>query len=172
MTLFIDKTKFVGEIKIDFGSFDNFTDLAPQIQRRYLIRFLGFECYKALEAAEADPEFVNILDGVDDGFTDENGVLCEVPGLKEILLYFFFNDYQKEIQSFTSTLGEFEGMAENADRDQDKHLLVKKLVRAWNLGREKYLALGKYMVYQNEQTPDLYPGFEIAEIDKINSYDI
>ena len=171
-TLMFAKTDLKGEINIDFGTFSEFTDMSAQLQERYLLKLLGFELYVDLGSNEEATKYTNLISGIAAGWTDGT-YYYQLKGLDEMLTYFFYYEYQKQLQTFQTTIGEFEGLAENAGKPENKGSLTNKMVNAYNYAYMIYQQQIAYIEYQrDEEGDDYYPGFQPTEIYKENSFGI
>ena len=171
-TLFT-QSDFVGSIKLDFGSYSDFTDFAAQVQDEYLRKLLGFELYYDYDQNQGTTKYDNLEDGIAAGY-DESGVKKELRGLKKMLPYFFYFKYQLDLQSFQTTISEFEGIAENATKtDLTRPTLTKNMVLAYNEGLAMYDELINYITLQRtEQGDSYYPGFLPTYLTQQNTFGI
>lgn len=168
MALLFDETAFVGEIKIDFGAFSDFDSFAQQIQDEYLKLLMGFELWYDYEQNITDAKYVTLNDGIPEGY-DDNGTQRELKGIISMLPYFFYFRYQTDLQTFQSTLGDYQPLIENAGKPETKGTLVKKQVNAYNKGVAMYLQLVNYIQIEGET---VYEGFNPTILDTENTYGI
>lgn len=165
MDTYIKKEQFVGRLALDFGNYSGFDDYAAQIQEETLLTLLGYATYKDFDANPTEPEYTNLLNGVE--WTDSAGVLHKAAGITTMLPYFFYFYYSRDVQSFNTTLGEFESLAENA-QPADRARLNSRLVNNYNKGLEYYYQLVAYM----EQAPADYPNVISQVLEQQNVFGI
>ena len=149
MELYIEKTSFVGLLQLDLNSYTGFDAYADQIQEQILLDLLGYEVYKDMEATPTEQKYIDLLDGVE--YTDATGVLRKVAGIKTMLPYFFYFYYSRDVQSYNSTLGEFDSLAENATGSL-RGRLNSKIINNFNKGVAYYYQLSAYMEFAGTYT--------------------
>lgn len=154
METYITKEQFIGRLILDFGSYSGFDAYAVQIQDEVLLNLLGYATYKDMNDNISDAKYQNLLNGVE--YTDSAGNLQKAVGIKVMLPYFFYFFYSRDIQSYNSTLGEFESLAENSQQ-ATRSKLNSKIVNNYNQGIVYYDQLIDYMELNSEDYPNLVP---------------
>ena len=101
----VSKTDFVGFIAIEFSSVngvDDFTPYADQLEKKILTDLFGKAMYDDMLLNPTEPTYVYLIDTY----------------LKDMQQGFFYYYYLRDRESYSSTLGEMEAQAENAERNR------------------------------------------------------
>jgi len=155
----------VGELSVGISSTDTdlqdfFNDVVEQTQRDILIKLLGVTLYRYYYNNEDE----TLTNGVKGGFYLNDNKYYEFRGLKEMLKYFVFFYYQKQIQSFSTSSGERKEL--HAERPEAITSLNAKLVKCWNKGVKLFNEAIIYINFINSSS-NIYENFEPQSIDKL-----
>ena len=174
---FIAEGQFTGGIQLDFGSYNKFDDYATQIEKRVMIDLLGWQVYYALISdldGSNDPvttKYIQLIDGITAGYSDEDGITRELAGIETMLPYFFYCYYVKDVQSHNTEVGDIEMLTTNSTKSI--HARNTRLVYSWEVGRTYYNQLVEFINYKNNTEGDTYyENFEFKELDSLNVFGI
>lgn len=149
----IAKTDFVGFINIDFKETnDTFDVYAAQAEQIMLTKLFGQAMYDDMLANPTEANYVYLIDNY----------------LKSMQKGFFYYLFNLDRESYNTTLGEFEALAENAQ----KNVFVrnKKWVDAWNDGLKYYVSC---FMYVNDNIADYPLYYDTTEyLSKMNVFGI
>lgn len=116
----IDKTYFTKEINIPDSTYNDLTLSIARYEKEILIRLLGYELWKLVDAYDADTSPQRIIDlvvgveyDVDDNTIKWNGLVNS--DLVSLIAYYVFWQYQRNNQTFTTHTGEAKTKKENAE---------------------------------------------------------
>lgn len=170
---FISDAQFIGTIKLDFGSLGMDDSFATEVEENYLIQLLGYELYQSLIAdldSNGDPQtqkYIDLVDGVTGGYTDESGFKRRVEGVNVMLKYFFYDQYRRDKQTSQTTIGETDLTAINAPKVTGG--LAEKIVYAYNQGVVHYCDLINFISFKNSsEGDDYYEHWEYKTLMKVN----
>lgn len=169
-------TQYVGEISIRFAATqaDSTTVLNrfEWVEKRILRSLLGDDLYLTFieNIEQTSGKYYDLKNGVT-SYTNTDGRKDVFDGVKDMLKYFVYYYYQTYSQNQASTLGDFKNNIENSER-QDKALINKMAVDAYNIGIQKYYETYCYMSYKNGQESDYYPNWRFGYLNKINQFGI
>lgn len=150
MARFIKEDQFNGmfNLVIEDGSF--FQDYANDWENIWVEKLFGSDLWNRYQFNADDPDMID--------FKDE----CE-----RLLKYFFYLDYQTEVESFASTVGNMSATTENAERNRQSR--NAKAIKLWNIGVDIYPDSHRYL-----DDLDKYPELikEPASIPRLNVFGI
>jgi hypothetical protein len=150
--MYTDITKLIGTIYIEQKALNNFDEYAPLIERNVMIDLLGFDVYTAILADDSATKYTDLLNG--STYTGDDGYLHQVRGIIEMLPYFFYFYFKRDLESYGTSIGEFKALAQNAEKDNVN--INRKLVSAWNTGVEMYEELYQFILYKQSTEGDSY----------------
>ena len=140
----LSEDQFVGYFTIDFsGIVDDFTAYADQTEQKVITDLFGKAMYDDMLANPTEQKYVDLI-------TDYS--------LADMMRNFFYYYYNRDRQSYSSTLGEFESTAQNATRSLQSR--NHKIAGSYNQGVELYQAAA---VYVNDN-PDIYTLYTLTII--------
>lgn len=174
---FISESQFVGTINLDFGNAGFPNDHAAEFEKKFLIKLLGMDLYRALIDdldVNNDPQtdkYVKLVDGISAGYTDESGYKQQLEGIKSMLKYLFFAEYVEASIYTHTTTGVIQAQVSNATISEIG--TAKQKVHAQNLGVDYFNQLIAYIRYKNGvEGDDYYNLWHYEMIRKINLMDI
>jgi len=138
MAHLIDKTYFINDISLPGsvleGNYEVITQYIAKYEPEILLRLLGYDLYKALQA-EIDAasyttvwdNFVNGAEYVVEGYTVKwNGLINSE--LTSFIAYYIYYQYMKNNVTTTTAIGETQSGAENGGKISP----ADKMTHAWN----------------------------------------
>lgn len=157
--IYLSKSLFVGELKIDFGNFDNFNDYAAQFEKATLYDLFGYHfgniLYEYWTGEEEVSKYYYLIDGIDGGWEDSSGVQQKLSGIKEMFKYLFFDQFITEMNNELSRTQDVEQAYVQSVTGQ-RHAFNKRLCRVQNRAVELYNELIEYIDYQNSVNGSSY----------------
>lgn len=172
MALYFEQSDFVGEIKLDFGTYTDFNVWGDQLQYEYLVTLMGYSMYNDMLTNPQESKYIDLIDGLTIGY-EIDGVTYPLQGIGKMMPYFFYTRYQQNLQTNQTTIGEFQALSENDNRLDNKNSLNVKVIRSYNKGLIMYNELIAYIEYKNtENGADYYPNFAPTYLEDENNYGI
>lgn len=174
---FIAEDQFIGQIQLDLGDFNKFSDFSTQVEKNYLIKLLGWQLYYALISdldVSNEPQtekYIELVNGIAAGYEDGSGVYRELAGIKIMLPYFFYYDYIKDVQSHNTEIGDYELQATNSTKSVFER--NDRMINAYEIGRNYYIQLIEFIEYKNSVEGSIYyENFEYTELEILNVFGI
>jgi len=135
----IDKTYFVKDINIPDSTYSDLTAYIATNEKAILIKLLGYEIWKLVDAYNAVTSPQRILDLVEGVEYDVDGYTIKWNGLKNtdlisLIAYYVYYLWLKDNTTFTTKSGELKSIGENAEIANP----TVKMVNAWNKLRDLY----------------------------------
>jgi len=164
----IDKSYFTGTINIDTGKSDTQILLAAYItdsEAKYLTMLLGEDLYYDYTQNPTVQKYVDLITGK---VYVDNGISKNYTGVKQMLAYFTWHEFQIAQISFSSVLGEASGMSVNSTIVEP----TMKLVNAWNAGADLFRKAQKFITWANTQNPATYENYLFHEISDKNTFSV
>lgn len=148
----ITKADFVGFINIDFKETDSTFDVyAAQAEQIMLTKLFGSAMYADMIANPTEANYVTLINDY----------------LKAMMRGFFYYLFNLDRESYNTTIGEFEALAENSQKNVN--IRNQKWVDAWNDGLKQYTDC---FYYVNDNLSD-YPLYDTTEyLSKMNVFGI
>lgn len=174
---YLAESQFTGRIRIDFGNYADFNDFAADIEQEYMQKLLGYRIYKTIADYEngmalgLDDKYGVLIEGDRDGWTDDDGVLRRLSGLKEMLKWFFYVHYLTEDHDARTVSGDPQEVYIKTVNGA-RHVFNQKIVKAWNRAVDLYYEIVDYMEYIESGTPDTYEDWDYEELEYINNFGI
>jgi len=138
------------------------TNIINQKEPELLKAWFGYALAKDLLDTPST-EAQSLIDGFE--YTDDNGDLQEVVGLKDFLQYFMYFYIVRDEQSNNTSLGQQEALAENSAKTSPNH----KLCENYNKG---VLDLNWMLKYVNDHEDDYPHAIINCYVDDINLFGI
>ncbi len=141
----VSKSDFVGFRNIDFVETDATFDVySEQAEELVLVDLFGQAMYDDMLTNPTEPKYVTLIDTY----------------LKTMMRGFFYYYFTIDRESYSTTVGEFEAKAENAQRNKTSR--NKKITDSWNAGLKQYNDCAKF-VSDDLITYDLYAVTELRQ---------
>jgi len=164
MAITIDNTKFSGLLNLEVTADTDYLDaISTQIIADLLPKWFGYALAKELIGSSTGAEAQKLIDGVE--YTDNNGDLQYLTGLDDYLLYFVYFYYARDKESFDSTLGSKEALAENAAQSNPS----RKLTQNYNQGVE---FCNKMLTYISDNKDKYTDAILTTDLETINIFGI
>ena len=172
---YLSKTQFIGRIGLQIGNYDDFNNYAYDIEQMYLLKLLGFQQKREYEVDNADgtlqSKYEYIISGILAGYEDQNGVLRQLKGFREMVKWFFYFHFVTEQQDPRTLSGDPQEAYIQAVNGS-KNVMNRRVISAYNQGVDYYNEIVDYMTYIESETPDTYENWEYEELKKINIFGI
>ena len=153
---YLAKTDFKGVLKIDFGNYDQFDDLAAKIETDYMTKLFGVYLRNT----------VSLKSGLS---YQVSGDYYEIHGTTEMLKYFFYFHYMTEHHTEMARTDKIEEIYSYAVGGQ-KARMNRLIVNNWNTAVDYYNEIIDYVNYQISQGSTDYEGFNPVILEKINEF--
>ena len=143
-----DTTLFIGLLNIAADNIsDSMDDIIEQKEAELLPKWFGYALYKDITAVSPSTAAAVLVNGEE--YTDSNGDLQYLTGLKDFLQYFMYFYIVRDEQSINSEIGERESISENAQKVD----VTDKLNQNYNKGVQP---INEMLDYINDNLTD-YP---------------
>jgi hypothetical protein len=151
---YLTKAHFTGMLKIDFGNYDNFDDIATFVENKYMTKLFGVHLREtvSLESGQS----------YQDGDTWK-----EHHGTTEMLKYFFFYEFMTKVQNDiarTDKIEEVYSYSVSGQRDRMNFMITGN----WNIAVTYYNELVDYVNYLIDEGSTDYEGFDPESLEKVN----
>ena len=142
-----DITLFKGLLQINDAKLQVYSeDIIEQKEPELLRQWFGYALAKDILAATPSTEAQELIDGKE--YTDTNGDLQLLTGLKTYLPYYMYFYVLRDQQSITTTLGQQSALAENSAKTD----ITDKIVKNYNKG----VIFANDMIDYIEDNEDVY----------------
>jgi len=136
MLRLITKADFVGFLTIQFSETDDvFDTYQDQVEQRYMVDLFGKEMYDDMVLNPTEANYAYLIDNY----------------LTDMMKGIFYYEFNLDRESYSSTLGQFESDAQNAQRNRASRNM--KTIERWNDGVKLYLECAKYVNDNIEDYP-------------------
>ncbi len=137
---------------------------------------LGWQVYKALiddldvSGEPQTQKYIDLVDGIELGYTEDEDNYIELAGILEMLPYFFYYYYVKDVQGHNTEVGDVSIDVTNSSKSI--YARNQRMVNAYEKGRDLYNQLINYCLYKNHDSSDYYRNFTYKELESANIYGI